>query len=116
MRYGMIRRVGGTSRTRSPSGRRHSMRSSVVASLSYRPHVVEGAFAEFLAHPRVVERLTLRSSVGFLALHGGLEPGTAEIAEAAASRSRASCYTLVQPGDLRWHVPSHHVDPDDAPW
>ena len=37
-------------------------------------------FAELLAHPEVVEELELRSGVGFLALHGGLEPGTAEIA------------------------------------
>ena len=44
------------------------------------------AFAELLAHPEVVEELELRSTVGFLALHGGLEPGTAEIARDAAAR------------------------------
>ena len=53
----------------------------------------------------------LGSSFGFLALHGGLEAGTAEIAQAAAVASNASIYAVVQPDDLRWHVPSHAFDP-----
>ena len=57
----------------------------------------------------------LASAVGFLALHGGLEPGTAEIARDAARRSGASCYAIVQPDDLKHHVPSHENDPADAP-
>lgn len=72
-------------------------------------------FAEFLGHPEVVEELQLRSAVGFLALHGGLEPGTAEIAHEAATRAGASCYSVSQPRDLRVHVPSVDADPDDAP-
>jgi len=68
-------------------------------------------FAELLATPGVREHLMLRSRVGFLALHGGLEEGTAEIARAAADQGGASCYTVVQPSGLRWHVPSHHFDP-----
>ena len=68
-------------------------------------------FAELLAHPDVVQEVALRSRAGFLALHGGLEPGTAELARAAASAAGASCYTLVQPDDLRHHVPSHESDP-----
>jgi phage replication-related protein YjqB (UPF0714/DUF867 family) len=72
-------------------------------------------FAELLASPGVEERVAVRSRVGFLALHGGLEEGTAEIAEAAASRGAASCYALVQPADLAWHVPSHHFDPAASP-
>ena len=36
--------------------------------------------ALLLARPDVVEEQVLASTVGFLALHGGLEPGTAEIA------------------------------------
>ena len=49
--------------------------------------------------------------VGIMAFHGGLEAGTAEIAEDAADRAGASLYVVRQPPDLRWHVPSHGVDP-----
>jgi phage replication-related protein YjqB (UPF0714/DUF867 family) len=73
------------------------------------------AFADLLAHPDVVEEQVLASTVGFLALHGGLEPGTAEIARAAAHRSGASCYAIVQPDDLKHHVPSHQTDPGCSP-
>jgi phage replication-related protein YjqB (UPF0714/DUF867 family) len=66
---------------------------------------------ELLASRGVEERCTLRSPVGFLALHGGLEAGTAEIASAAAEAAGASLYAVVQPDDLRWHVPSHRYDP-----
>ena len=69
-------------------------------------------FADLLAHPGVDESSELAGRVGFLALHGGLERGTAEIARAAASRSGASWYSVVQPPDLGWHVPSHRFDPD----
>jgi phage replication-related protein YjqB (UPF0714/DUF867 family) len=72
-------------------------------------------FAELLAHPEVVEELELRSAVGFLALHGGLEPGTAEIARDAAGRAGSSCYTVNQPRELHVHVPSVDADPDEAP-
>jgi phage replication-related protein YjqB (UPF0714/DUF867 family) len=72
-------------------------------------------FAELLAHPEVVEELELRSTVGFLALHGGLEPGTAEIAREAAALAGGSCYTVSQPRELHVHVPSVDTDPDEAP-
>jgi phage replication-related protein YjqB (UPF0714/DUF867 family) len=72
-------------------------------------------FADLIAHPDVVEEQVLGSAVGFLALHGGLEPGTAEIAREAARRSGASCYAIVQPDDLKHHVPSHQTDPGCAP-
>jgi phage replication-related protein YjqB (UPF0714/DUF867 family) len=72
-------------------------------------------FADLLATSGVHEQWTLRSRVGFLALHGGLEEGTAEIARAAAEHGGASCYALVQPPELRWHVPSHRFDPDASP-
>ncbi len=72
-------------------------------------------FAELLACPGVEQHVDLRSAFGFLALHGGLEPGTAELADAAASASGASIYTVVQPDDLRWHVPAHRMAPSDAP-
>jgi phage replication-related protein YjqB (UPF0714/DUF867 family) len=68
-------------------------------------------FADLLAHPGVEERCELRSSFGFMALHGGLEQATAELATDAAERAGASLYTVVQPDDLRWHVPSYRYDP-----
>src|SRR5256885_3269081 len=66
---------------------------------------------QLLATPGVEERCALGSSFGFLALHGGLEAHTAEIAQAAAVASNSSYYAVVQPDDLRWHVPSHAFDP-----
>jgi phage replication-related protein YjqB (UPF0714/DUF867 family) len=68
-------------------------------------------FDELLATDGVTERLVTRSRFGFCALHGGLEQGTAEVAEAAAERAGASFYAVVQPEGFRWHVPSHHYDP-----
>ena len=56
----------------------------------------------------------LGSTFGFLALHGGLEAGTAEIARAAAAASNASIYAVVQPDDMRWHIPSHAFDPTES--
>jgi phage replication-related protein YjqB (UPF0714/DUF867 family) len=78
------------------------------------------AFVDFLAHPDVTEEQVLAPprrglAVGFLALHGGLEPATAEIAVAAAGRAGASWYAIVQPDHLKRHVPSHEHDPEDAP-
>jgi phage replication-related protein YjqB (UPF0714/DUF867 family) len=66
---------------------------------------------ELLATDGVREHLDLGSTVGFLALHGGLERGTFEIAQEAARRSGASLYGVVQPADLRWHLPSSAYDP-----
>jgi phage replication-related protein YjqB (UPF0714/DUF867 family) len=70
---------------------------------------------ELLAHPDVVERSVRSGTVGLMAFHGGLEGGTLEIARAAAAASGASLYTVAQPADLRWHVPSSSVDPARAP-
>jgi phage replication-related protein YjqB (UPF0714/DUF867 family) len=70
--------------------------------------------AQLLAHPGVVERCVLRSRFGFMALHGGLEQATAELAADAADRAGASLYAVVQPPDLRWHVPSSRYDPADS--
>jgi phage replication-related protein YjqB (UPF0714/DUF867 family) len=71
-------------------------------------------FADLLAQPGVVETLELRSAFGFMAFHGGLEGGTAEIAELAASQSDASLYAVVQPPTMTWHVPSIEVTPDES--
>jgi phage replication-related protein YjqB (UPF0714/DUF867 family) len=73
-------------------------------------------FAELLAHEGVTEELELRGTVGFLAFHGGsLEKMTDTIARAAADRAGASLYAVVQPADLRWHIPSKFVDPAESP-
>jgi phage replication-related protein YjqB (UPF0714/DUF867 family) len=71
-------------------------------------------FDQLLATPGVEERYALRSRVGFCALHGGLEEGTAEIAARAATAAGASLYAVVQPASLRWHVPSHRYDPHQS--
>jgi phage replication-related protein YjqB (UPF0714/DUF867 family) len=72
-------------------------------------------FADLLSEPGVEEHVALRSNVGFLALHGGLEAATAEIAETAAHRANASWYAVVQPTQHAWHLPSHRFDPDASP-
>lgn len=69
------------------------------------------SWAELLAHPEVDERSQSAGPFGFMAFHGGLEVGTAEIAEEAAAGAGASLYVVRQPSYLRWHVPSHSVDP-----
>lgn len=75
-----------------------------------------GRFADLLAHPGVEEEVTLKSTFGFMAFHGGnLEEGTDGIAAAAAAASGASLYAVRQPEDLRWHIPSVEVTPDDSP-
>jgi len=73
-------------------------------------------FADLLAHDGVREVMTLRSSFGFMAFHGGsLEKGTDDIAEQAAAAAGASLYAVIQPPDLRWHIPSAEVDPTASP-
>ncbi|HWW54201.1 MAG TPA: poly-gamma-glutamate hydrolase family protein, partial [Acidimicrobiales bacterium] len=46
--------------------------------------------------------------------HGGLEGGTDAIASAAARAAGASLYLVVQPPTVRWHIPSHQVDPAES--
>jgi phage replication-related protein YjqB (UPF0714/DUF867 family) len=73
-------------------------------------------FAELLDCAGVREATVLRSNLGFMAIHGGsLERGTAEIATAAADAGGASFYTVEQPPDLRWHLPSHLIGPESSP-
>jgi phage replication-related protein YjqB (UPF0714/DUF867 family) len=72
--------------------------------------------AELLALPGVEEVCALRSTVGFLALHGGAQDrGTHEIASQAAEQSGASYYAIVQPRDLRVHLTSRRHDPAQSP-
>lgn len=72
-------------------------------------------WGDLLAHPDVEEETVFASPVGLMAFHGGLEAGTAEIAAAVAGLAGCSLYVVRQPDDLRWHVPSHRVDPDRSP-
>jgi len=76
---------------------------------------VQDVFRDLLATAGVEEHCELRSPVGFMALHGGLEAATFEIARASAERCGASLYAVVQPEGLSWHVPSHRFDPADSP-
>jgi phage replication-related protein YjqB (UPF0714/DUF867 family) len=74
------------------------------------------SFAELLAHPGVEEVVELRSRFGFMAFHGGnLEAATDTIAAAAALEAGASLYAVIQPPDLRWHLPSVAFDPEVSP-
>jgi phage replication-related protein YjqB (UPF0714/DUF867 family) len=73
------------------------------------------SFLDLLRTPGVEEVLELGSTFGLLAFHGGLEGGTVEVAVAAAAQSGASLYMVIQPADLRWHVPSHRVGAEASP-
>ncbi len=69
-------------------------------------------FADLLAHPGVEEICELRSTFGLMAFHGGnLEVGTDTVAVRAAQDAGASLYAVLQPSDLRWHIPSTEVQP-----
>ena len=73
-------------------------------------------FADLLAAPGVEEIVELRGSLGFMAYHGGaLEAMTDVIAGAAAERSGASLYAVVQPDGMRDHLPSTKVRPAESP-
>ncbi len=50
-----------------------------------------------------------------MALHGGLEAETERIAALTAARTGASLYTITQPPDLAWHIPSVRCAPEDSP-
>lgn len=74
------------------------------------------SFRSLLQTPGVQEVCELRGPVGFMAFHGGaLEEMTDVIARHAAAASDASYYGVLQPDDLRWHIPSHRVSPDESP-
>lgn len=73
-------------------------------------------FAELLARPGVREVSELRGPIGFMAYHGGaLEEMTDVIAAAAAERSGASFYGVLQPDGMRHHLPSTKVRPAESP-
>lgn len=62
--------------------------------------------SELLAHDGVVETSHLAGPVGVMALHGGLEAGTLEMAHDLARVTGASLYSVDQPASLWWHIPS----------
>jgi phage replication-related protein YjqB (UPF0714/DUF867 family) len=71
--------------------------------------------AKLLTLPGVEEECVLRSSVGFIALHGGSQDrGTHEIASQAAAQAGASYYAIIQPRLLRVHLTSRRHDPDHS--
>ena len=71
--------------------------------------------AELLSLSGVKEVCALRSTVGFIALHGGSQDrGTHEIAGRAAERSGASYYAIIQPSRMRVHLTSRRHDPDHS--
>ena len=79
--------------------------------LRWRLATIAVVFDQLLAHPEVSERLELASTVGVMALHGGIEKETDAIAAEVASRTGASLYLVHQSERLRWHVPSIQYDP-----
>lgn len=72
-------------------------------------------FDRLLECAHVDEHVVLGSPLGFLALHGGIEPGSEGIARAAARATGASAYVVTQPRSLGWHISSHHIDPTRVP-
>lgn len=72
-------------------------------------------FDRLLSCCDVEEHVVLGSRLGFLALHGGIEPGTEGIARVAAATTGASAYVVTQPRSLGWHISSHHIDPARVP-
>lgn len=73
-------------------------------------------FATLLGSPGVREVSELRSSIGFMAYHGGnLEWLTDVIAERAADRADASLYAVIQPDGMREHLASTRVNPAESP-
>lgn len=72
-------------------------------------------FRDLLAVPGVREVCDLRGRLGFMAFHGGaLEAMTDVVAAAAAERSGASYYAVLQPKGSEHHIPSHRVSPRES--
>ena len=67
--------------------------------------------ADLIATEGVREESLLRGRTGVMAIHGGLETGTASAARRCAELAGASLYAVEQPPDLYWHVPSTRFDP-----
>src|SRR6516162_1041482 len=98
----------------SRAGRSSSLASTTLPLICGPVQATPALFDHLLRQPGVVETVELRSPFGFMAFHGGLEGGTETIAAEAAALAGASLYTVVQPADLVWHVPSALVSPEDS--
>lgn len=70
---------------------------------------------ELIATRGVEEIHVARGPSGVMALHGGIENRTAELAIRTAELADASLYAVVQPDDFAWHIPSHEYDPAASP-
>ncbi len=57
------------------------------------------SLTELLQHPEVREEAIIQGPLGLMALHGGIEPATYEIARGVACAVGASLYAVVQPED-----------------
>lgn len=72
-------------------------------------------FSQLLARPDVTETSTLRSTFGFLAIHGGgLEKMTDVIAERAAAMAGASTYVVRHPPGYPNHLSSRAFRPEES--
>jgi phage replication-related protein YjqB (UPF0714/DUF867 family) len=69
---------------------------------------------ELLDHPEVTEEVQLGSSVGVMAIHGGIEADTAEMAREIVQATGASLYVIEQSEQLAWHLPSTEYDPSHS--
>lgn len=72
-------------------------------------------FDRLVARSDVDEHVVLGSPLGFLAVHGGIEPGTETIARTAAARTGGSAYVVTQPRVRGWHVSSHRIEVERVP-
>ena len=133
----MICLVGGRSRTRSPSGRRHHMAREATPTRSRRLPCRSGTEPVAV---RARSRCAFGDSVAPVAIRGASRPsrggrgagrcarrsgssrstgassrGPASSSRPPPPRSDASSYVVHQPHDLKQHVPSVHADPADAP-
>jgi phage replication-related protein YjqB (UPF0714/DUF867 family) len=70
---------------------------------------------DLLAHPLVSEEMRLGGPVGVMAIHGGVEAWTAEMARKLADATGSSLYLVNQAEDLAWHIPSIRYDPAHSP-
>jgi phage replication-related protein YjqB (UPF0714/DUF867 family) len=74
------------------------------------------SLSELLADPDVAESSTLRSTFGFLAIHGGgLEKMTDVIADRAAAEADASVYVVRHPRDYPNHLASNAFRAEESP-
>jgi phage replication-related protein YjqB (UPF0714/DUF867 family) len=74
------------------------------------------SLSELLADPDVTESSVLRSTFGFLAIHGGgLEKMTDVIAERAAVEAGASVYVVRHPRDYPNHLASNAFRAEEGP-